>query len=134
MQHQLPVEFLTVSNQTRDLAAVHRQHDAFLHTSEWDEPFAATPLEAMACGLPVVGTRSGGARELLRHGENALTYRPGDCLELASRMQELQMQPALRCQMAETAQMEVITKFNESAVVDQIENYLGTSLEIWQRQ
>ncbi|MEK7686303.1 MAG: glycosyltransferase family 4 protein [Verrucomicrobiota bacterium] len=134
VQHQLPVEFLTVSNQTRDLAAVYRQHDAFLHTSEWDEPFAATPLEAMACGLPVVGTRSGGARELLRHGENALTYRPGDCLELASRMQELQMQPALRCQMAETAQMEVITKFNESAVVDQIENYLGTSLEIWQRQ
>lgn len=134
VQHQLPVEFLTVSNQTRDLAAVYRQHDAFLHTSEWDEPFAATPLEAMACGLPVVGTRSGGARELLRHGENALTYTPGDCLELASRMHELQMQPALRCQMAETAQMEVITKFNESAVVDQIENYLGTSLEIWRHQ
>ncbi len=134
VQHQLPVEFLAVSNQTRDRAAVYRQHDAFLHTSEWDEPFAATPLEAMACGLPVIGTRSGGTRELLRQGENALTYTPGVCLELASRMQELQMQPALRCQMAETAQMEVITKFNESAVVDQIENYLSASLEVWQHQ
>ncbi len=132
VQNSLPVEFLTVSNQNRDLAAVYRQHDALLYTAEWEEPFAVTPLEAMACGLPVIGANVGGARELLRHGENALTYTPGDAPELAARIQELQMQPALRCQLAETAQAEVQSKYNETTVVDQIENYLNTSIEVWQ--
>ena len=116
----------------RDLAAVYRQHDALLYTAEWDEPFATNPLEAMACGLPVIGARSGGASELFRHGENSFTYTPGDALELASRIQELQMQPALRRQIAETAQAEVLSKYNQSIVTDQIENYLETSREIWQ--
>jgi glycogen synthase len=132
VQNGLPVEFLTVSNQNRDLAAVYRQHDALLYTAESEEPFALTPLEAMACGLPVIGANIGGARELLRHGENALTFTPGDAAELAARIQELQMQPALRCQMAETAQAEVQSRYNETTVVDQIENYLNASIEVWQ--
>jgi len=131
VQHQLPVEFLTVSDQTRDLAAVYRQHDALLYTPEWEEPFALTPLEAMASGLPVIGAKIGGGRDLLRHGENALTYTAGDALELASRIQELQMQPALRRQMAETAQAEISTNYNESGVIDRIESYLNLSVELW---
>src|SRR5208283_4576738 len=72
VSHQLPVEFLNVSNLNSDLPAVYRQHDAFLHTPEWAEPFPFTALEAMGCGLPVIGATSGAAGELLRHGENAL--------------------------------------------------------------
>ena len=132
VQNSLPVEFLTVSNQNRDLAAIYRQHDALIYPVEWEEPFATVPLEAMACGLPVIGAAIGGARELLRHGENALTFTPGDAQELAARIQELQAQPALRCQMAETAQAEVLARYNETTVVDQIENYLNTSIEVWQ--
>ena len=132
VQNSLPVEFLTVSNQNRDLAAIYRQHDALLYTAEWEEPFATVPLEAMACGLPVIGALIGGGRELFRHGENALSYTPGDPLELAARIQELQMQPVLRRQMAETAQAEVQSKYNETTVVDQIENYLNASIEVWQ--
>ena len=78
----LPVEFLTVSNQQKDLAQVYRQHDGFIYCAEWDEPFALTPLEAMASGIPVIAARSGGVRELLRAGENGWVYKPGDALEL----------------------------------------------------
>lgn len=132
IQHSLPVEFLTVSNQQKDLAQVYRQHDAFIYCSEWDEPFALTPIEAMASGLPVIAARSGGVRELLRPGENGWAYTPGEALELASRIQEVQMQPALRLQMIESAQTEVMTRFSESSMLDQIENYLQTTLEVWQ--
>ncbi|MCI0744145.1 MAG: glycosyltransferase family 4 protein [Verrucomicrobia subdivision 3 bacterium] len=130
-QHQLPVEFLPVSNIHRDLPQTYRKHDVLLHTAEWNEPYSLTPLEAMACGLPVIGAAAGGVGELLRHGENALVYMPGDEAELAKRIQQLQAQPALRCQIAETGQQEVLSKYNETAVVDQIENYLQTSLEVW---
>lgn len=131
--HQLPVEFLTVSNLTRDLAAIYRQHDAFLHTSESEESFPTTPLEAMASGLPVIATAVGATAELFRHGENAFTYTPGNAAELASRIHELLLQPALRCQVAETAQAEVLSRFNESVVLDQIENYLQGACQLWQQ-
>jgi glycogen(starch) synthase len=131
IQHSLPVEFLTVSNQQKDLAQVYRQHDAYIYCAEWDEPFAITPLEAMASGIPVIAARSGGVRELLRSGENGLIYNPGDPLELASRIMETQMQPALRAQMTENAQAEVMSKFSESYMLDQIESYLNTTLEVW---
>lgn len=131
VRHQLPVEFLTVSNLNNDMPSVYRRHDALLYTPEWLEPFPTVPLEAMACGLPVIGSRAGGANELLRHGENALTYAAGNAAELAARIQEIQMQPALRTQMAETAQGEVLSKYNESIVTDQIENYLNVSQESW---
>lgn len=131
VSNQLPVEFLTVPNHNSDLPAIYKKHDALLHPVEWAEPFPFTPLEAMACGLPVIGTASRGAEELLRHGENAFTYPPGDDEQLAMRIQELLISPALRLQMAETAQTEVLAKFNDSTVMDQIENYLTVSQEMW---
>jgi len=68
---------------------------------------------------------------MLRHGENALTYPPGDSDALATRLQELQSNPEQRCQMVEAAQQEVLSKYNETTVTDRIENYLQTSLEVW---
>ena len=38
------------------------------------------------------------------------------------------MSPALRVQMAETAQAEVLAHYNETAVTDRIEAFLETSL------
>jgi glycogen synthase len=130
-QHQLPVEFQSISNINRDLPSIYRKHDILLHTTEWNEPYSLTPVEAMACGLAVIGTAAGGAGELFRHGENALMYLPGDEGELASRIQQLVQQPALRYQLADSAQQEVLAKYNETVVVDRIENYLQTSLEVW---
>ncbi len=131
VQNELPVEFQSVSNPVKDMPAVYRAHDAFLHSSEWDEPFAIAPLEAMACGLPVIGARAGGATELFRDGENALTYTPGNAEELAARMLDLSTQPGLRQQIAQTAQAEVLSKFNEAVVTDRIEHYLEMSRANW---
>jgi glycosyltransferase involved in cell wall biosynthesis len=36
------------------------------------EPFGLVPLEAMACGTPVVGVREGGVSESVKHGETGL--------------------------------------------------------------
>jgi glycosyltransferase involved in cell wall biosynthesis len=132
--HQLPVEFLSLSNIQRDLPGIYRRHDALLYTAEWREPFATIPLEAMAAGLPVIGADIGGAQELFRHGENCLVFIPGNVEELAGRLQQLQDDPDLRCRLAETAQQEVLTRFNETVGTDRIEAYLQSSCEIWQQE
>jgi glycogen synthase len=124
VSRQLPVEFMNVSNQSKDLPAVYKHHDIFLYTPEWAEPFPFKALEAMGSGLAVIAAASDSAAELLRHGENCLTYPPGDAPQLAARIQELMISPALRCQMAEAAQAEVLEKFNDAAVIDQVENFL----------
>lgn len=124
-QHRLPVFFHTASVQ--EMPAVYRAHDALLFTSEWEEPFALTPLEAMSSGLPVIGTTTGGSQELFRHGENALTYQAGNASELAQRILELDADPDARGRIAATGHADVRARYAESILMDQMEQYLLAS-------
>jgi glycosyltransferase involved in cell wall biosynthesis len=114
-----------------EMPEIYRKHDALLFTSEWAEPFALTPLEAMASGLPVIGTTTGGSREIFRHHDNALTYTAGNAEELAERIIELASSPSLRVRLAETGRAEVRNNYSLPAIVDQIENYLRETVSTW---
>ncbi len=127
-ENQLSVRFAQAT--AEEMPAVYRAHDALLFTSEWEEPFALTPLEAMVSGLPVIGTTTGGSKELLRHGENALTYRAGDAAELTTRILELDANPLLRARLALTGQTDV-ARYAEPAIVDQIQAYLEETIRTW---
>ena len=111
-----------------EMPAVYRAHDALIFTSEWEEPFALTPLEAMACGLPVIGTMTGGSRELFRHGKNALTYDAGAATQLAERILLLQSEDHLRTSLAKAGHQEVHERFAMGPIVDQVEQYLRESI------
>jgi len=111
-----------------EMPAVYRAHDALLFTSEWEEPFALTPLEAMACGLPVIGTMTGGSRELFRHGENALTYDAGAATQLSERILQLQSEDHLRTAISRNGHREVHERFAMKPIVDQVEEYLRESV------
>jgi glycosyltransferase involved in cell wall biosynthesis len=60
-------------------------------------------LEAMAWGLPVVTTASGGADEFLLSGRNCLLTKPGDIPELAAAMSALARDPQLRVRLGAEA-------------------------------
>lgn len=90
---------LVESHPRSELAAVYREADAFLFTSEWDEPFGLTPIEAMACSVPVVGTATGGSAEFLIDGVTCVRYPPGDPSALAAAVGRLAADPALRARL-----------------------------------
>ena len=62
--------------------------DAFV-TTPWYEPFGMTPVEAMACGTPVVGARVGGIKYSVLDGFTGYLVPPNDPLALADRLNEI---------------------------------------------
>lgn len=54
-----------------------------------DEPFGLVYTEAMACGLPVIGTGNGGVPEIIQNDVNGYLTHPDDHVELAKRIQWL---------------------------------------------
>lgn len=77
-----------------DLARLYASCDLFVSASWW-ESFGIPPLEAMACGAPVVMTDSRGGREYARPDQNCLMTPIRDPAALAQAMIELLQNPDL---------------------------------------
>ena len=75
-----------------DLPALFSACRAFVYPSLY-EGFGLPPLEAMACGAPVVATRAASLPEVL--GEAAVLVRPGDAGQMAEALAELAANPEL---------------------------------------
>lgn len=98
--------------------------DVYLFTSIWPEPMARSVMEAMAAGLLVIGTEAGGQREMLHHGQNALTFPPEDAVSLADHIGRVLDDPAERLNLARKGQEMVQEKFTLARMVDDIEAFL----------
>lgn len=69
-----------------EVAELLRKADVFCCPSIWNDPFPLAPLEAMATGLPVVASNTGGLPETLAHGGGIMVpaqepYALADALE-----------------------------------------------------
>lgn len=126
---QLPVNFIEAS--AGQMPDIYRSHDALLFASEWEEPFALTPLEAMACGLPVIATTTGGSAELFRDGVNALTFTAGDDEALARQILRLSADTEMRTRIATDGCEEVRNGFPEDRVMDRVQKYVNETVATW---
>jgi D-inositol-3-phosphate glycosyltransferase len=62
----------------------------------WYEPFGITPLEAMACGVPVVASAVGGLTDSVVHGTTGLLIPAHDPAALAAAARTLLANPVMR--------------------------------------
>ena len=107
-----------------EMRGLYAQYDALLFTSNWGEPFALTPLEAMASGLPVITSLDGGQAELARHGENCLIAAAANPALYATRIAELSASSSLRAHLSATGLEEVRRRFDIAVITSQIEAFL----------
>ena len=101
-----------------------RQYDILLFPSIVDEALPRMPQEAMVCGLVVVGTTTGGTRELLKEGETGLTFEPEDFIGLAEKIYMLIRDPDLYHKLSENGKGLILKHFTMGRMVDKIESYL----------
>jgi len=88
------------------------------------EPLGLVPLEAMACGTPVVGVREGGVAETVRHGETGLLVerRPED---VASALERLLDSPALSRELGQAGRRVVETEWDWTRAIRSLEEHLA---------
>ena len=84
--------------------------DVFV-TTPWYEPFGITPLEAMACGTPVIGSAVGGVRHTVLDGVTGYLVPPRDPVRLATRLRELQRNPQLAAALGRAGVQRVRAQF-----------------------
>jgi glycosyltransferase involved in cell wall biosynthesis len=102
----LPNSVRILGQQSRDqVAALMQAADVFVFPSFF-EGLAQVQVEALASGLPVIGTNQSGAEELVRDGENGFVIPAGDAAALARRMRQLAREPGLLAGMRETVAAE----------------------------
>lgn len=94
--------------------------DVFV-TTPWYEPFGITPVEAMACGVPVVGAGVGGIRSTVVDGETGFLVPPNAPVPLAERLARLAMDPALVDQMGAAGRARAENLFTWAGVARQME-------------
>ncbi|MDX2096793.1 MAG: glycosyltransferase [Leptolyngbyaceae cyanobacterium bins.59] len=82
--------------------------DVFV-TTPWYEPFGITPIEAMACGTPVIGSNVGGIKFTVRNGETGYLVPPNDPQAIADRIAHLYQHPSL----LQRFQQQAIQRANE---------------------
>jgi glycosyltransferase involved in cell wall biosynthesis len=99
-------------------------------TPTWKEQFGRVIVEALWCGIPVVGSDSGEIPWLIELTGGGLVYPEGDSAALAARLGELREQPALRSELAAAGRTVVERLFSVPAATDALERLLlGAVLE-----
>lgn len=107
-----------------EMPKLFQEHDVLVFPSIAPEGFPMTLIEAMACGLTVVGTTTGGSAEILSDKANSLTFTP-DCVnELVTCLDCLITDNELRERLGCSGQQWVRDHCDIKLVLDQWELYL----------
>ncbi len=87
-----------------------------LETRHWTELFGRVLIEAMACEVPIVASRSGGIPEVL--GDAGVLVNPGDSRALAVALDRLCRDASVRCQLGRTGRERALRCFDVPVVAE----------------
>jgi glycosyltransferase involved in cell wall biosynthesis len=97
-------------------------------TPTWKEQFGRVIVEALWCGVPVVGSDSGEIPWLIELTGGGLVFPEGDSEALVARLTELREQPELRRELARAGRAAVERLFSVPAATDALERLLLDAL------
>ena len=102
------------------MPAIFRSADAVACTP-WYEPFGIVPLEAMACGIPVVAAAVGGLTDSVVDHRTGLHVPPKDPAAIAEAVAMLLASPALRAKLGRAGERRAKARFSWNRVAAETE-------------
>ncbi|MEO6463131.1 MAG: glycosyltransferase family 4 protein [Candidatus Eisenbacteria bacterium] len=118
------IEFL---GYREDMPELLEDADVAVLTS-FKEGMPRAVLEAMAMGLPVVGTRVPGTREAIRDGETGFLVDPADVDGFAAALERLLLDPALRRAMGGRGREVASAEFDEGPIAEALRTLYAARL------
>jgi len=103
-----------------DPRAAYAAMDIFVLPSAQPEPFGGVVMEAMALGLPVIGTAIGGTTEQISDRVTGLLVPPADAEALAAAILRLLDDPSLRLRMGVAARDRIANNFSLDGMVEHL--------------
>jgi glycosyltransferase involved in cell wall biosynthesis len=94
-----------------DMPSVMSELDLFVSSSH-SEAMPLAMMEAMACGLPVVGTRVGGVPDLILHGVSGYLVDRADINAISAAVRGLLQEPELREQFGQVSRERAVKQFS----------------------
>lgn len=113
-------EFVFLRPFQKEVSTFYAAIDVFVMASA-NETFGMVTIEAMASGLPIVGSNSGGTIEILKKGELGLLFESGNKNDLAEKLQRAIELPFVRVDLLQ----EESKKYEFNRVTSQVEKALG---------
>jgi glycosyltransferase involved in cell wall biosynthesis len=117
---------VTLHGFVNDIPRFLSKLDIYFQPSHW-EGLCITVLEAMASGLPVVGSDVGGIGRNVEHGKNGYLYDPDDVSGFASAIRKLASDVALRRRFGERGRNVVAGRYTQDALVSSFEEAINAS-------
>jgi D-inositol-3-phosphate glycosyltransferase len=100
-----------------DVPALMRSADV-VAVVPWYEPFGIVPLEAMACGVPVVGSAVGGLLDTVVDGVTGVLVPPRDAVATAAALRTVLGDDELRLRLGRAAAEHVAARFGWARVAE----------------
>lgn len=119
MKNKVTKYFVQPSQET--IAQLYRGASVYVSASNY-ESFSLPPLEAMACGCPVVTTKNKGVMEYALDEENALLCTIGDPSDLATKIKLLLLNGELRRKLINNG-LQTAKKFNWNTITEELRHY-----------
>ena len=109
-----------------DVLGLQKALDVFVMSSI-TEGLGSAMLDAMACGRPVVATRTGGIPEAVHDGVNGLLVPPHDDAALAAAIVRLLQDDALRERLGGAARQRIVNEFS-------VDRMVANTLDVYRRR
>jgi glycosyltransferase involved in cell wall biosynthesis len=108
----------------QELKQLYRRHNVLVFPSRFQEPFGISQIEAMAAGLTLITSGTGGAGEVVEHGQDGLIFESENPLHLADILSSLPTSPTEWKTITQRGQQRALSQFSQSRSVEQLESIL----------
>lgn len=111
-----------------ELPEFYNRLDVFVFPTQLNESLGLVGIEALSCGIPVIGSKIGGLKDYIIEDLNGLFFEPGNSAELAKKIEYLHTNPDRLKKYIKNARISV-SKFDykkvNSSLINKLEEITG---------